>query len=205
MIKRKRKISQQEFVKNWFIQNAGRDIPHSESKNALETLWKKKYGSRFEDSDRSIRTLCDNGFLIKIKNGVYRHDPSRTSKRKLRGFSAAQKKLILERDGYKCVECGLGPKNGVVLHVDHIKPQNRNGKSEILNGQTLCASHNFIKKIASQTQTGKRMFIRLLELSKKSDDSDNEQKEKLVAFCLEILSIYEKHKINGQILWTEDI
>ncbi|WP_235852195.1 HNH endonuclease [Helicobacter mehlei] len=41
----------------------------------------------------------------------------------LEDFSPALKKQILERDGYACVICGAGQKEGMELHVDHIKPK----------------------------------------------------------------------------------
>lgn len=39
------------------------------------------------------------------------------------------------------------------------------------------------------------MFINLYELTKK------EQNEKLKRFCADILNLYEKHDINGHIVW----
>ena len=36
---------------------------------------------------------------------------------------------VLRRDGFKCVKCGRGREDGVKLHVDHIKPVSRGGKS----------------------------------------------------------------------------
>ena len=202
MTKKKRKNSQNEFVKKWFIKNAGRDIPHSESKKALETKWQKYAGRRLEDADRAIRKLHGSGFLIKVRKGVYRHDPSNVKQRFLQDFSESDKQIIKERDGHKCVICGLGSQNGLDLHVDHIKPKNLGGTNDITNGQTLCARHNFIKKQLSQTETGKKMFIRLLEKLKKSDDP---LKELHISFCRDILNVFEKYDINGHIKWVDSI
>jgi hypothetical protein len=52
-----------------------------------------------------------------------------------------------------------------------------------------------MKKNLNQTETGKKMFIRLYELAK-SEGNDELQK-----FCADILSMYEKHDINGHIIW----
>ena len=112
-------------------------------------------------------------------------------------FSAIQRKAILERDGFKCVVCGKGVKDGVDLHVDHIKPKDFGGEATIENGQTLCAQHNFIKKNLKQTETGKKMFIRLYELAK------SEKNEELIKFCADVLETYEKHDINGHIVWKK--
>lgn len=110
-------------------------------------------------------------------------------------FSEEQKEVIKKRDDYKCVVCGKGIIDGVELHVDHIKPKDLGGEATIDNGQTLCAKHNFMKKNLNQTETGKKMFIRLYELAK-SKGNDELQK-----FCADILSMYEKHGINGHIVW----
>ena len=110
-------------------------------------------------------------------------------------FTAAQKNQILERDGYKCAICGQGKAEGVELQVDHIRPKKRGGKAELDNGQTLCSVHNFRKKTYTQAETGKRMFINLLRLAKKSND------QALIDFCTHIISVYDEHNINGHIDW----
>ncbi|MGQ0483835.1 MAG: homing endonuclease associated repeat-containing protein [Hyphomicrobiales bacterium] len=51
---------------------------------------------------------------------------------------------ILRRDDFKCVLCGNNPaKNpGLILHVDHIVPRSRGGKTEVENLRTLCDACN---------------------------------------------------------------
>lgn len=93
--------------------------------------------------------------------------------------------------------CGAGEKEGVELHVDHIKPKDLGGKATLENGQTLCAKHNFLKKNFNQTETGKKMFLRLLESAQEAQELE------LVAFLEEILSVYEKHGINGHVVWKK--
>ena len=83
--------------------------------------------------------------------------------------------------------CGRGKADGVEIQADHIKPKELDGKAEIENGQTLCAQHNFQKKYYKQTETGKRMFIRLYELTKKNNDKE------LTVFCEQVLKVYEKN------------
>jgi predicted restriction endonuclease len=197
---KKKMPSQTEFVKEWFIKRADRDISHEESKAGIEDDYLKITKKRFEDVDRTIRKLAQIGFLIKIKKGWYRYDPKKAKVRNLEDFSAADKKIILKRDEYKCVICGKGAKEGIDLQVDHIKPKELGGTATISNGQTLCASHNFRKKISSQTETGKKMFIRLLESVKDSEDQNASRIEK---FCEEILKVYDKHDIDGHIDWKK--
>jgi len=189
-------IKQHELLLKYFMDNPNRDIPHPEVVDWVTAEYNRLTGKVFRDPDRGIRKLAQNGMLQKVGKGVYRYDPTFVIDRELEDFTAAQKKTILERDGYKCVICGRGKEDGVELHVDHIKPKDFGGKAVIENGQTLCAQHNFLKKNFKQTETGKKMFIRLYELAKSLDD------EKLIAFCSDILSVYEKHGINGHIVWN---
>jgi len=63
-------------------------------------------------------------------------------------------------------------KKGYELQVDHILPKDKGGKATLENGQTLCSICNFIKKNYNQTESGKRMFIRLWETAKRIGDKD---------------------------------
>ncbi len=135
------------------------------------------------------------GLLIKVDKGVYRFDPESAKTRSLYEFTSALKEAIFKRDNYRCVVCGRGRKEGVELHVDHIKPRDLGGKATLENGQTLCSQHNFLKKNFKQTETGKRLFIRLYELAKKENNTS------LLRFCTEILKVFEKNNINGHIEW----
>lgn len=187
--------AQKDLIIEFFKKNPNRDIEHPEVVDWVVATYKKRTGKVFRDPDRAIRQLAQRGFLIKIAKGVYRYDPSKAHKRELQDFTAAQKEAILKRDGYKCVICGRGKKDGVELHVDHIKPKDFGGEATIENGQTLCSQHNFIKKNLKQTETGKKMFIRLYELAK------SENNKELMKFCADILETYEKYDINGHIVW----
>lgn len=113
----------------------------------VEENYKKLYNKKPRDTWRAIRHPHEEGFLVKVKRGVYCYNPSLAYKKEIEDFTPQQKEIILKRDGYKCVICGRGKKEGVELHVDHIKPKYLGGKSIIENGQTLCAQPNFIKKI----------------------------------------------------------
>ena len=154
-------LTQLGLIMEFFKKNPHRDIPHPEVVDWVTNEWKKRKGTIFRDPDRGIRSLHQDGYLIKIKKGVYHYDPNSVQKKILEDFSIVQKKQILKRDKYQCVICGKGNKDGIDLQIDHIKPKDLGGKATIDNGQTLCAQHNFMKKKAKQTETGKKMFIRL--------------------------------------------
>lgn len=192
----KKPLVQESLIVEFFKKNPNRDIKHPEVVDWVVTTYKKRTGNVFRDPDRAIRKLSQSGFLIKIAKGIYKYDPLKVHKMNLEDFTAVQKQVILKRDGYKCVICGRGKKDGVELHVDHIKPKDFGGEATIENGQTLCSQHNFIKKNLRQTETGKKMFIRLYDLAK------SEKNEELKKFCADILETYERYKINGHIIWN---
>ena len=196
-MKNNNNLVQEDLIIEFFKKNPNRDIKHPEVVDWVVSTYKKRTGKVFRDPDRAIRKLSQSGFLIKIAKGIYKYDPQKAHKRELEDFTVTQKEAILKRDSYKCVICGRGKKDGVDLHIDHIKPKDLGGEATIENGQTLCSQHNFIKKNLKQTETGKKMFIRLYELAK--SESNNELKK----FCVDILETYEKYNINGHIIWKK--
>jgi hypothetical protein len=147
----------------------------------------------FRDPDRAIRKLHQEGFLIKVSKGVYRYDPDFVKNNELEDFTSAQKEEILKKDNYRCVMCGKGKREGVELHIDHIISKDRGGKAVIENGQTLCSQHNFLKKNLNQTETAKKMFIHLYELTKIKNEIF------LNNFATDILEVFEEYGINGHI------
>ncbi|CAK0763810.1 5-methylcytosine-specific restriction enzyme A [Gammaproteobacteria bacterium] len=187
--------TQSEIVIEFFEANSGRDIQHPKIVDWVTVEYKKRTGKVFRDPDRQIRMLHQKGFLIKIAKGVYKYDPDFVEVRELENFTEGQKKEILERDGFRCVICGKGGQSGIELQVDHIKPKDKGGKATIENSQTLCAAHNFRKKNYQQTETGKKMFIRLYDLAKSIDDQET------MIFCTQILEVFEKNNVNGHIVW----
>ena len=194
-----KKISQIEFVRSYFLQRPMVVISHAQAKSDLENAYLTVMGKRLEDSDRAIRKLHGDGFLEKVAKGKYMYNPETSGKKAFDEFTQTEKNEIFERDGYKCVVCGLGRENGLDLHIDHIKPRSLGGQGIIENGQVLCAPHNFIKKNLSQTETGKKGFIRLLELVKTFPDDPSASQ--LEIFLLEVLNVYEKHGIDVHIRW----
>lgn len=60
--------------------------------------------------------------------------------------------MILETGKGRCVLCGRTPKDGVKIHIDHIKPFSRGGKTEVSNLQALCHECNLGKGNRSETR-----------------------------------------------------
>ena len=59
-------------------------------------------------------------------------------KRERAKLSASLRYDVLKRDNFRCTICGRSAADGVTLHVDHIKPVSKGGKTEIDNLRTLC-------------------------------------------------------------------
>jgi 5-methylcytosine-specific restriction endonuclease McrA len=192
---KKKNKSIKDLLIEYFRAHPKANMPHGPVVDWVEVRYKRLYNKKPRDTWRSIRSLHENGFLIKVKKGIYRYDPEAVKERKLEDFTAEQKEFILKRDGYKCVKCGRGKEEGVELHADHIKSRYEGGRAVVENGQTLCSRCNFLKKHLKQTETGKKMFIRLYELAK------TEKNEELFKFCKDMLKVYEKHNINSHIVW----
>lgn len=192
----KKDKSIRELIIEYFKAHTNEDMPHGPVVDWVETR-KQLYDKKPRDTWRSIRNLHETGFLIKVKKGIYRYDPGAVKQRELEDFTSEQKKQIFERDNYRCVQCGRRQDEGYELHADHRVPKDKGGKATVDNGQTLCSICNFRKKNYGQTESGKKMLIRLWEASIKIGD------KKTKKFCEEVLSVYEKFDINGHIIWKK--
>ncbi len=138
--------------------------------------------------------LHQQGILIKVSKGVYQYDPDVATKPELFDFSAEIKEQIFKRDEYRCVVCGRGRKDGIEICADHRTPKDKGGSNGLENGQTLCAEHNLIKKNYSQTEAGKKYFIKLFEQAVEQNDI------KMVGFCKDVFDAYDRHGIDNHIL-----
>ncbi len=190
-----KKITQVALVMEYFTMHPNRAIEHPEVVDWVTKEYQERTGGRFRDPDRAIRKLAQEGKLIKLSKGVYKYDPNLITNPELEDFTSAQREQIFKRDDYRCVICGRGQRDGVEIQADHIKPKDLGGKATIENAQTLCATHNFRKKNLGQTETGKRMFIRLYERSESV--GDHEMRD----FCRNILEVFEEHNINDHVEW----
>ncbi len=189
--------TQESITKDFYKRNPNRDVPHEEAVDAIEIAYKRATGKKFRDPDRAIRLLHQRGFLQKITKGVYRYNPALVTNPEIEDFTAGQKKEIMLRGNYKCAVCGKNRKDGVEIHVDHIKAKDKGGTATVENGQLLCAEHNFKKKNYNQTETAKMLFINLYNQAKSIGD------EKIMKFAKDVLATYERHDVNGHIVWKE--
>lgn len=177
----------------YFKAHPKQDLQHGPVVDWVEEQYLKLYGKKPRDTWRAIRRLSQEGKLIKVKKGVYRYDPEHVRDISLLDFPPDVKEAIFRRDNYRCVICGSGREDGVEICADHKRPLDKGGTNTVDNGQTLCAQHNLIKKNYSQTEAGKRYFIKMYEEAVKKND------KKMIEFCKDVFNAYNKHKINSHI------
>jgi hypothetical protein len=61
-------------------------------------------------------------------------------------LSSSMRYDVLKRDSFTCIICGRSKRDGVKLHVDHIFPISKGGKTIKSNLRTLCQECNLGKK-----------------------------------------------------------
>lgn len=181
------------LIMDYFHKYPNKNLKHGPVVDWVTEQYLEKNPDPPRDPWRAIRKLHQEGKLIKISKGVYRYDPDYVKEIELFDFPPKVKEDIFKRDNYKCVVCGRGRKYGVEICADHIRPKDKGGNNSFNNGQTLCTEHNLMKKNYSQTEAGKRYFIKIYkEASANGDD-------KMIKFCKEVFDIYDKYRINGHI------
>jgi hypothetical protein len=93
--------------------------------------------------------VSDNEFVISAKRDSSKFKTKRIEylKENTRNVPLTLRFEILKRDNYRCVVCGKSPVTdiGTKLHIDHIIPFSKGGKSTIDNLQTLYEDCNLGK------------------------------------------------------------
>lgn len=84
----------------------------------------------------NLRTLCEN-----CSKGIN----SEFAQKERTKMNPSLRESILQRDGFRCVLCGATEKDGTKLHIDHILPISKGGKTTPDNLRTLCDRCNFGK------------------------------------------------------------
>lgn len=182
-----------DLVMEYFRMHPKQDLHHAPVVDWVEEKYLNLYNKKPRDTWRGIRRLYQEGILIKVTKGVYRYDPDLIQIKELPDFPPDVKQAVFRRDGYKCVVCGRGRKDGMEIQADHKIPIDKGGTNTLSNGQTLCSEHNFLKKNYSQTEFGKRFLIKLYKDAVKKKDKS------MIKFCTDIFDIYNKYRVNTHI------
>src|SRR3989338_5371746 len=90
-----------DLLMEYFKDHSKQDISHGPVVDWVEEQYLKLYNKKPRDTWRSIRNLHEEGFLIKVKKGIYRYDPNSVKEKDLEDFTPEQKKQIFERDLYR--------------------------------------------------------------------------------------------------------
>ncbi len=182
-----------DLVMEFFKKHPNEDLPHGPVVDWVEEQYLKLYGRKPRDTWRQIRKFHQEGKLIKVRKGIYRFDPDYVKEIELFDFPPDVKEKIFKRDNYQCVVCGRGRQDGIEICTDHIKPKDKGGTNTIDNGQTLCMEHNLMKKNYSQTEAGKRYFIKMYKQAVANND------KRMISFCKCVFECYDKHGVNSHI------
>jgi hypothetical protein len=127
----------------------------SSDPNISISAYKKRFGSwtgacqKFIEYKMGEEVFIDNFVQVKgekiliherKENVGFSHENSRNVPDRLR-------LKVLNRDNFRCVFCGKSPATdfGTRLHIDHIVPFSKGGKSILENLQTLCEECNLGK------------------------------------------------------------
>lgn len=186
-------VSISDLILKYFKQHPNQDLEHGPVVDWVEEQYVKLGGTKPRDTWRAIRKFHQEGILIKVRKGVYRYDPDHVARAVLLDFPPEIKDAIFKRDGHKCVVCGRGRADGVEICADHRTPKDKGGANTVENGQTLCTEHNLIKKNYSQTEAGKRYFIKLYEQAAARGDTP------MIRFCDDVFDVYDRHGIDRHI------
>jgi hypothetical protein len=81
---------------------------------------------------------------IAVRSRAVRRTPTNVQPEDRRDPSIGLRFKVLQRDRFKCVLCGDHPARNAerVLHVDHVTPWSKGGKTREDNLRTLCATCN---------------------------------------------------------------
>ena len=104
------------------------------------------YRSNSGKINENIKTLITFLELVNIYNAWQQgNEYCETQKRERRIMNDDIRYNVLKRDNFQCQLCGATAKDGAKLHVDHIIPVSKGGKTIMSNLQTLCDRCNIGK------------------------------------------------------------
>jgi len=72
-----------DLIKEYFLARPNEDLNHGPVVDWVTQQWRQTHSTPPRDPWRAIRKLHQEGFLIKVRKGVYRYDPSAVKEREL--------------------------------------------------------------------------------------------------------------------------
>ena len=185
----------EQLILDFFINHPNTEFRHAPIDEWVTAQYviENEGSSPPQDVRRAVRHLAQIGRLIKVRRGIFKYDPDYDHEVDSQRFPEPVRQAIFQRDNYRCVVCNLGEEDGVEITADHKIPSSRGGTNKLENGETLCSTHNNMKKNYTQTEAGKRYFIHIYESALQNRD------EKMIAFCQTVFDAYDEHNVNGHI------
>lgn len=143
------RISDEELFKNledvWI--RLGRQPRREEISKSNSKYSGSAYEYRFKTWNVALRAFASyiNAPDNSTSGQVMLQEPE--GRRNPRGVSDRLRFRIMKRDNFKCRKCGRSPATDptVILHVDHIQPWSKGGKTSEDNLETLCSICNLGK------------------------------------------------------------
>lgn len=107
------------------------------------SVYTRKYGSWRKALELFVAKVQEEEFESLSNNNEDKQNNEANS----RNINLRLRFFIMNRDHFKCVKCGKSPAtdNRIILHVDHILPWSKGGKTIEQNLQTLCSDCNYGK------------------------------------------------------------
>lgn len=103
----------------------------------------KSTGGKVDESRYGKYSFMDLCEIYNEWNNGNKYEETKKQERKI--MNDGIRYNVLKRDNYTCQICGKNSKDGVKLHVDHIIPVAKGGKTVMSNLQTLCDRCNIGK------------------------------------------------------------
>lgn len=143
-------ITEDRLFENLLIlwQHYGRQPRRRELAKKPSTISQSPYNRRFGSWTNALRAFIEYANSSELESRESKSsDISKTQRMDKRDPSLRLRWKVLKRDHFTCCKCGASPaiKVGVELHVDHIVPYSRGGKTIFENLQTLCSHCNIGK------------------------------------------------------------
>lgn len=141
----RRNISDEELLDNlreaWI--QLGRQPRRSEMGPPISRFGREPYVRRFGSWLAAVRAFVDT-------TGDADQLPFETTTNKVENPRYASLRLrfqVMRRDSFRCVTCGRSPatKAGLILHLDHVIPFSKGGRTELVNLRTTCSDCNLGK------------------------------------------------------------
>jgi 5-methylcytosine-specific restriction endonuclease McrA len=130
----------------WYLVDDIKDYEGKECLNSLFTSGGNPFSIIHQIPGNSpFRVYSTGNNIVPFKTFIPKVIPRAYNAERAK-MSASLRYSILKRDHFKCVLCGRTPEeDGVKLHVDHIIPISKGGKTEYDNLRTLCQDCNLGK------------------------------------------------------------